>query len=155
MNPIALTVGDPAPIFNLPNQHGEEISLGSLKGKKVLLSWHPLAFTPVCELQMRALEIKAATFEELNTVALGMSVDTVPSKAAWARQMGVEKTHLLADFWPHGGVTKAYDLFIEEKGVSGRANILVDEQGAIEWLKVYEMRELPDIEAVIRHLKTG
>jgi peroxiredoxin len=84
-----------------------------------------------------------------------MSVDTVPSKAAWARQMGVEKTHLLADFWPHGGVTKAYDLFIEEKGVSGRANILVDEQGAIEWLKVYEMRELPDIEAVIRHLKTG
>ncbi len=153
MPQIALKVGDQAPDFTLQNQRGEDVTLASLKGKKVLLSWHPLAFTPVCELQMRALEIKAPTFAELNTVALGMSVDTVPAKKAWAAAMGVEKTDLLADFWPHGGVTAAYGLFIEDKGISGRANILVDEGGTIEWVTVYEIRELPDIEAVIRHLK--
>ncbi len=153
MPQTTLKTGDPAPDFTLKNQRGEDVSLKSLKGKKALLSWHPLAFTPVCELQMRGLEVKAAIFEELNTVALGLSVDTVPAKKAWAGQMRVEKTHLLADFWPHGGVAKQYDLFIEDKGISGRANILIDEQGKIEWIKVYEIGELPDIEAVIRHLK--
>ncbi len=153
MPQIALKVGDQAPDFTLQNQRGEDVSLGYLKGKKILLSWHPLAFTPVCELQMRALEIKSATFGELNTAALGMSVDTVPAKKAWAKAMGVEKTDLLADFWPHGGVAKQYGLFIEDKGISGRANVLIDEEGKIEWIKVYEIPELPDIEAVVRHLK--
>lgn len=150
-----LNINDPAPDFTLQNQNGEAISLASFKGKKVLLSWHPLAFTPVCEIQMRTLEIKAADFEKLNAVALGLSVDAGPAKKAWAEQMGVAKTHLLADFWPHGGVTKQYGLFIEDKGISGRANILVDEQGKIEWIKVYEIPELPDVEEVFRHLKRG
>ncbi|NLC39292.1 MAG: redoxin domain-containing protein, partial [Clostridiaceae bacterium] len=43
-----LKKGDKAPDFRLKDQYGEEIVLSELKGKKVLISWHPLAFTSVC-----------------------------------------------------------------------------------------------------------
>jgi len=53
-----LKPGHTAPDFTLKNQNRAEISLSSLKGKKVLLSFHPLAWTRICEVQMRSLEIK-------------------------------------------------------------------------------------------------
>lgn len=153
MREIQLKVGDTAPDFTLKNQYGQEISVASLKGKKALLSFHPLAWTPVCEIQMRGLEAKHADLEKLNTVAFGISVDSVPCKKEWADYLELENTDILSDFWPHGDMAKRYGLFIEKAGISGRANILIDEDGKIEWIRVYEIPEIPDIEEVIRHLK--
>jgi peroxiredoxin len=148
-----LKVGDKAPDFTLKNQYNKDISLSSLKGKKVLLSFHPLAWTAVCAMQMKALELKQGELEKLKTVALGMSVDSVFSKQEWSRSLCLEKTDLLADFWPHGEVAKKYDLFLDNAGVSARANVLIDEKGNVEWIRVYEIGEIPDIEEVVRHLK--
>ncbi|MCU0597998.1 MAG: redoxin domain-containing protein [Desulfobacterales bacterium] len=153
MTEIKLKPGDKAPQFKLKNQHGEEISLASLKGKKVLLSFHPLAWTPVCEVQMKTLEIKKAELDKLNTVALGISVDSTYCKKEWADFIDIENTHLLSDFWPHGDVAKLYGLFIEKAGISGRANILIDEKGKIQKIWVYEIPQIPDIEEVIESLK--
>jgi len=36
-----------------------------------------------------------------------MSVDTVPSKKAWAKELGIKNTGLLSDFWPHGEVASS------------------------------------------------
>jgi peroxiredoxin len=153
MKVIKLKTGKKAPVFTLKNQHGEEISLSSLKGKKVLLSFHPLAWTPVCEVQMKSLEIKKAEFDKLNTVALGISVDSTFCKKEWADFIDIENTHLLSDFWPHGEVAKLYGLFIEKAGISGRANILIDEKGVIQKIWIYEIPQIPDIEEVILSLK--
>jgi peroxiredoxin len=153
MKVIKLKTGKKAPVFTLKNQHGEEISLSSLKGKKVLLSFHPLAWTPVCEVQMKSLEIKKAEFDKLNTVALGISVDGTFCKKEWADFIDIENTHLLSDFWPHGEVAKLYGLFIEKAGISGRANILIDEKGVIQKIWIYEIPQIPDIEEVIKSLK--
>ena len=153
MKNLNLKVGDKAPDFTLKNQFNKDVSLSSLKGKKVLLSFHPLAWTSVCAIQMKVLELKYDQLEKLNTVALGMSVDSVFCKQEWGRSLCIEKTNLLADFWPHGEIAKKYDLFLDDAGISARANILVDEKGFIEWIKVYEMSEIPDIEEVIRYLK--
>ena len=149
---LNIAVGDRAPEFSLPDQDGKEISLKSLKGRKVLLSFHPLAWTGVCEIQMRTLEVKKKTLENLNTVALGVSVDSSDSKKAWALSMGMEDTRLIADFWPHGEVAKKYGLFLEKSGISGRANILIDEDRSIAFIKIYELGEVPDIEEIIRFL---
>lgn len=150
MRDIKIKTGDAAPDFTLKNQNDKEINLSSLKGKKVLLSFHPLAWTSVCEIQMKTLEIKRKIFEESNTVALGVSVDSVPCKKAWAKHMEIINTDLVSDFWPHGDVAKKYDLFIEKAGISGRANILINEQGKIELVKVYEISEIPDIEEIVK-----
>ncbi len=152
MNTI-IKPGNNAPDFKLKNQHRVEISLKSLKGQKVLLSFHPLAWTRVCDLQMRALEVKHDELDELNVVALGISVDSQPCKKEWSDFLEIEKTSLISDFWPHGEVAQKYGVFIEKAGISGRANILIDEKGEVIFSREYDIPEIPDIEEIIRFLK--
>jgi peroxiredoxin len=150
---MAVKVGDKAKDFTLKDQNGKEIRLSTPKGKKVLLSFHPLAWTPVCSRQMKSLERNQAKFEKLNTIALGVSVDTVPSKKSWAKRLAINKTSLLADFWPHGGIAKRYGLFRAKQGFSERANIIIDEKGKVMFVKVYPIPQLPDITEIIKFLE--
>lgn len=149
----AVKIGDIAKDFNLSDQDDNEISLSSFKGKRVLLSFHPRAWTNVCADQMVSLEKNRERLEKLNTVALGISVDTVPSKKAWAEELGIKNTRLLSDFWPHGEVAIKYGIFRKEDGISERANIIVDENGKVVFVKVYPMPQLPDIEEIIKVLQ--
>jgi peroxiredoxin len=146
-------VGDSAKDFTLKDQNSEEVKLSSLKGKRVLLSFHPLAWTDICAKQMQSLEANKDTLDSLNTVALGMSVDSVPCKKAWADVLVIRNTQLLSDFWPHGGVAKSYGIFNEERGISKRANIIIDEDQRIIFVKVYEIKTLPDINEIIDFIK--
>ena len=144
-----LQIGEDAPDFILKDQEGKEFRLSDLRGKRVLLSFHPLAWTGVCAKQMQSLEDKISVFESLNTVPVGISVDSVPTKKAWASQLGIKRVRLLSDFWPHGGVARPYGLFREKDGFSERANVIVDENGKVIFSKVYELGELPDIQEII------
>ncbi|HNY50672.1 MAG TPA: redoxin domain-containing protein [Smithella sp.] len=139
--------------FTLQDQFRQDFVLSKMKGRRVLLSFHPLAWTPVCTKQMQSLEKNKKKFDKLNTVAVGLSVDSVPSKAAWAKASKIKDTKLLADFWPHGGVAKSLGLFREQNGFSQRANVILDETGKVCFVKVYPIAELPDIEEIITFLK--
>ena len=150
-----IEVGDMAPEFTLKDNRVQDVSLAEYRGKKVLLSWHPLAWTGVCAQQMKSLEDNLAEFEKYNTVPLGMSIDSYPSKNAWAKELGVANVKLLADFWPHGKVAQDYGLFLDDKGFSARANVLIDEAGKVVWVKVYDIPELPDIEEVLKVVRGG
>lgn len=150
----ALRPGDKAPDFILKDQHNNEARLAELKGKKVLLSFHPLAWTKVCAQQMKSLEENRKRFEELNTVALGISVDPVPTKNAWAKDLGISDTRLLSDFWPHGEVAKRFGIFREKEGFSERANIILDEERKVIFSKLYGIPQLPDIEEIIAFLRS-
>jgi peroxiredoxin len=145
--------GEVAPDFTLRDQDGKDFKLSDQKGKRVLLSFHPLAWTGVCTAQMKALEANYKTITSLNTVPVGLSVDAVPAKKAWAENMGLKQLRILSDFWPHGGVARLYGLFREHGGTSERANVIVDEKGKVAWVKVYEISQLPDIDEVINTLK--
>lgn len=149
----ALQKGETAPDFILKDQDSKEFRLFNLRGKRVLLSFHPLAWTSVCAKQMQSLEDKISIFESLNTVPVGISVDSVPTKKAWASQLGIKQVRLLSDFWPHGGVARLYGLFREKDGFSERANVMVDENGQVMFSRVYELGELPDIQEIIELLK--
>ncbi len=149
---VPIAVGADAPSFNVPDQNEKPVILSALRGKKVLLSWHPLAWTPVCTDQMRALENNLEQFERLNTVPLGFSVDPAPCKQVWALAIRVEHVSLPSDFWPHGGVARTYGIFNETDGVSERVNIIIDENGRVKWVKVYPPAQLPDISEVLQAL---
>ncbi|MCX7708319.1 MAG: redoxin domain-containing protein [Clostridia bacterium] len=150
MNPI--TAGADAPDFTALDNKNQNIRLSAFRGKKVLLSWHPLAWTPVCTDQMRALETNWKNFQNHNTVPLGFSVDPQPCKTAWAEALQIDHVSLPADFWPHGKIARDYGIFNEKDGVSERANIIVDENGKVKWVKVYPGDQLPDINEVLRVL---
>jgi len=145
--------GDRAPDFMLKDQDGNDFTMHNQKGGRVLLSFHPLAWTPVCTQQMQSLEENFAVFKSLNTLPVGMSVDPVPSKKAWAESIGVKKVPLLSDFWPHGEVAKLFDIFRDKNGFSERANIIVDENGKIVLLKTYPLSQLPDINEIIEFIR--
>lgn len=145
--------GEMAPDFTLEDHNGNEIKLSDLKGKKVLLSFHPLAWTGVCIDQMRSLEREFDRIKEKGvSEVLGVSVDAQPGKAAWAKTLGIENIKLVADFEPKGEMAKVYGLYSEELGASERANVLIDEDGKVIWSKKYELTQLPDIDEVIENL---
>jgi len=64
-----LKVGDEAKNFTLQDQDEKEFTLSDFKGKKVLLSFHPSAWTSVCAEQMKSLESNKRIFDSLNTIA--------------------------------------------------------------------------------------
>lgn len=145
--------GDKAKDFTLSDQDGKKMRLFDIKEKRVLLSFHPLAWTPVCADQMKSLEKNQGRFEKLGAIALGVSVDTVPSKKAWAKELGIRNTMLLSDFWQHGEVAKLFGIFREKEGFSERANIIIDENQDVVFMKVYQIAQLPDIEEIIKVLE--
>lgn len=147
-----IKVGDIAPDFSLKDNREQTVRLSDFRGKKVLLSWHPLAWTAICTDQMRSLEANWEKFQSLNTIPLGLSVDPVPSKKAWGTVLSINNVSLPADFWPHGKVAQDYGIFIEKLGISERANIIIDENGIVKWVKVYPIKQLPDINEVLEVL---
>jgi peroxiredoxin len=148
-----IKIGDKAPAFVLKDQNKKDVHLYNLQGKKILLSFHPLAWTKVCAEQMKTIEANKEIFDNLNTVALGLSVDPVPTKDAWAKELGIKNTSLLSDFWQHGEVAKLYGIFRENDGFSERANIIIDENLNVIFVKVYPIPQLPDIQEIIDFIK--
>ena len=146
-------IGDKAKNFSLEDQDEQLFTLSDFKGKKILLSFHPLAWTSVCSEQMKSLENSKSVFDSLNTIAVGVSVDTVPSKKAWAKSLGIKNTRLLSDFWPHGKVADLYGIFRNKDGFSERANIIIDENQKIVFFKIYKLGQLPDIQEITDVLK--
>ena len=144
---MSIKAGDKAAEFALSDQDGKKIQLSALKGKKVLLSFHPLAWTSVCAEQMKSLEKNRNRFEKLNTIALGLSVDTVPSKKAWAKELGIKNTRLLSDFWPHGEVAEKYGV-LRSEGKSERALFIIDKQGVIRYIDIHDIHDQPSNEVL-------
>ena len=148
-----IAIGAQVPAFELKDQNGMAMASSELRGRLALLSFHPLAWTGVCQRQMEALEMTASVFDDLNTLALGISVDSVPCKKAWAESINVKTTPLLADFWPHGGLAQSLDIFRDADGISERANVIVDKHGVVQWIKVYPIGDLPDLEELLHVLR--
>ena len=151
-----IKVGEQLPDFTLFDHNKQKINIADFRGKKVLLSFHPLAWTNICAQQMKSLETNKERFDEFNTVAFGLSIDSVPSKKAWAeKELGIKNTRLLSDFWPHGDVAKKLGIFREKDGFSERVNIIVDENQRVIFIKIYDISKLPDIEEIATFLKNN
>jgi peroxiredoxin len=145
--------GDPARNFSLKDQNDTTFDLYEQTQKRVLLSFHPLAWTDFCAAQMVSLEKNREMLASLNCVPVGISVDSRPCKQAWAKNLGITHTPLLCDFWPHGAAAMKYGIFRDENGFSERANIIVDEKQRVVFVKIYPVHSVPDIQEVIAFLQ--
>ena len=146
--------GDPARNFSLKDQNDKTFDLYENAGSHVLLSFHPLAWTEFCAAQMQSLESNRGILTSLDCVPVGISVDSKPCKKEWAKSLGITQTRLLCDFWPHGAVAQKYGIFRDENGFSERANIIVDKNQKIAFIRIYPVHSVPDITEVIGFLKT-
>lgn len=64
---------------------------------------------------------------------LGISVDSKFCHKAWSETFGGIDFPLLADFHPKGGTAAAYGLWLEDKGITDRATVLVGKDGTVLW----------------------
>src|SRR3546814_11333737 len=67
----------PAPEFTMKSDGGGEVSLDSLRGRKVVLYFYPKDDTPGCTTEAKAFRDSIAAFEKANTVVIGVSPDSV------------------------------------------------------------------------------
>jgi len=71
-------IGTPATDFSLVNQRGEKVSLKDFRGKKnVVLYFYPKAMTPGCTVQACGIRDSKDQFDELDTIVMAVSPDSV------------------------------------------------------------------------------
>jgi mycoredoxin-dependent peroxiredoxin len=145
------TIGAPAPEFTLKDQDQKEVKLSDYRGKPVVLVFYPLDWSPVCTKEHACMVNDKKQFEDLNAQVLGLSVDSVWSHKAYADKMGIHYP-LLADFHPRGAVAAKYGVYLEDKGITGRAIFIIDRNGNLAWRKDYDIPVVPDIAEVSKAL---
>jgi peroxiredoxin (alkyl hydroperoxide reductase subunit C) len=126
-----IAAGEPAPDFTLRDQDGEEVSLTDFRGRKVLLVFYPMDFSPVCSDQLSIYQEVKPELGEKGVEMLGISVDHAYAHKAFQEKLGIDTT-LLADFEPKGEVARAYGSYLD-LGFANRTLVLVDEDGTVAW----------------------
>lgn len=149
---LKVGVGDRAPDFDLPNLWGTRTSLEEFRGRNVVISFVPAAWTPICSDQWPGYNILRDVFAGYNAVLLGITVDNVPSLYAWTKQMGDLWFPVLSDFWPHGEVADRFGV-LRSDGTSERAIIVVDGDGIIRFIDVHDINKRPPLEMIVRELQ--
>ncbi|GCD88505.1 peroxiredoxin [Nocardioides sp. LS1] len=147
-----LSLGGPAPDFTLRDQFGQDVTLSSYRGTKaVAIIFYPWAFSGVCTGEMAGIRDRLAEFMTFDTEVLAISTDPVYSLRAFADQDGLNFP-LLSDFWPHGEVARAYDVFDETKGVARRSSYVIDRQGMVRWAVHNALPEGRDLDEHLKQL---
>ena len=123
-------IGQAAPAFAGTDQHGEAVSLEALSGTAVLLVFHPFAFTGICEAELCRLRDDQAVFTDAGVQIVAVSCDPAPAQTRWAEDHGWTFP-VISDFWPHGAIAQAYDVFNADRGCAWRASILIGADGTV------------------------
>jgi len=142
---MAVEIGDAAPDFELPDQHGTPVRLSSFRGaKNVVVVFYPLAFSPVCSGELCGMRDEFPEVNRDDVELLTVSVDSFFSHRAWADAENFQ-FELLADFWPHGAVAKEYGVFDADRGVALRGTFIIDKEGVVRWKVVNAIPQARDI----------
>ena len=128
------TEGKKAPAFNTLDQNGNEVSLASFKGQKVVLYFYPQDGTPTCTEQACNLRDNFGALKKEGIVVLGISPDEVAKHKKFETKFDLPFT-LLSD--PEHTIIEKYGVW-GEKQMYGRkymgllrTTFLIDEKGVI------------------------
>ena len=142
---MAVEVGELAPDFELKDQHGTPVKLSSFRGSKnVVLVFYPLAFSGVCSGELGAIRDQFPEITRDDVELLAVSVDSGYVLRTWAERDHFNFT-MLADFWPHGAVAKAYGVFDDTVGVATRGTFIIDKDGVVRWKVVNPIPQARDL----------
>jgi peroxiredoxin Q/BCP len=134
-----LKEGDKAPSFKAKNQNGENVSLSSLKGKKVVLYFYPKDDTPGCTKEACSFRDASKIYKKNDIVVLGVSADSEQSHQKFIAKHKLN-FDLLSD--PEKELIQKYGVWVEKSmygkkymGIA-RHTFLIDERGKI--VKIFE-----------------
>jgi len=148
-----LRVGDPAPRFELRDQHGATVGPSTYPGRSVVVMFYPFAFSRVCGDELQGVQDRLASFQSEAVQLLAVSCDPVFSLRAYAERDGLGFP-LLSDFWPHGTVARAYGVLDDQSGSARRSTFVVDHEGVLRWRVDNAPGEARDLDEQVRVLAT-
>lgn len=129
-----IDVGDRAPDFSLPDQHGRQVSLTDFRGGPVVVYFYPKDHTPGCTTQACGVRDHWSALQAAGAAVVGISPDGVDSHASFAEEFDLPFS-LLSD--PDKQVIERYGAW-GEKIVRGeqkvgvlRSTFLVDADGMV------------------------
>jgi glutaredoxin-dependent peroxiredoxin len=154
---MSLTIGQPAPEFNLQDTEKKKRSLSEFKGQNVVLLFFPLAFTSTCTTELCNVRDTLKQYEGLSAQPLGISVDSLFALGKFKEEQNLNFP-LLSDF--NKEASRAYGALYEDffgmKGVSKRAAFVIDKEGIVQYAEVLEdAGELPNFETIKGKLRSG
>ncbi len=128
MNFLAVKVGDKAPVFTLPSQMGDNVTLSEYLGKNVVLYFYPKDETPGCTAEACTFRDSYEELTELNAEVLGVSGQSVASHKSFATHYGLPFL-LLSD--ADNKVRKLYGVPSAMGFLPGRVTYIIDKQGVV------------------------
>ena len=149
---MSLELGEPAPEFALRDQHGQDVTLASFRGRRaVVLMFYPFAFSGVCTGELAAVQDALPELQNDDVQVLAISCDHMYSQRAYADRGGLGFP-LLSDFWPHGEVARAYGVFEKRRGCALRGTFVVARDGLLRWQVVNAIADARDLDDVRKAL---
>ncbi|MFQ5969241.1 MAG: peroxiredoxin [Nitrososphaerales archaeon] len=143
--------GDEAPDFRADSTQGK-ISLKDYRGKNLVLYFYVKDQTPGCTMQSCSLRDGIEKLKAHNAEVLGISVDGLDSHNKFAFKYNLNFP-LVAD--PDFKISKAYNVFNEERQMSRRVTFLIDKNGMITHIfpKVDVQAHAEEVVEVLKSIK--
>jgi peroxiredoxin Q/BCP len=118
-----LSIGQPAPDFELPDHAGETVRLSELLARgPVVVAFYPADFTPVCTAQACMMRDEHERLTEAGLTVVAISPQPAESKARFRDKHDLARS-LLAD--PDRAAIKAFGVGLP-LGLVRRATFLID-----------------------------
>jgi len=151
------TEGDKAPDFSLPADDGTTVTLGSLRGKKVVLFFYPKDNTPGCTKEACGFRDAFPAFGKIDALVLGVSPDSLDSHRKFKQKFQLpyrllsDEGHRLADAF---GVWKQKSMYgLKFMGIE-RTTVIIDRTGRVARIfpKVKVPGHVEEVEKAVRDL---
>ena len=147
-----LPPGTVAPDFELPSTPDQKVMLSEFRGQPVILAFYPEDWSPVCSDQLGLYQAVLPEFQKFNAELMGISVDSVWSHLAFAKDRNLHFP-LLSDFEPKGEVARTYQVYRAKEGTTERALFVIDADGIIRWSYVSPVGVNPGADGILRALE--
>ncbi|GAB4454712.1 MAG: peroxiredoxin [Armatimonadaceae bacterium] len=163
-------VGKPAPSWTAPIAFATDgpadpvktVALEDFRGKWVIFFWYPLDFTFVCPTEITALSDRYSEIQEMDTVVIGASTDSVYSHRAWLRtpraNNGIEGTEygIISDMTHE--IARKYGVLVEGEGIALRGLFIIDPEGVLQYATINNLnigRSVDETLRVLQALQSG
>lgn len=147
-----LPAGTRAPDFSLLDDSGRQVSLRDFLGRPLVLVFYPADNSPVCSNQLALYNQALSLFQEHDAQIVAISVDDPETHRAFSEKLNLSFS-LLSDNAPLGAVARAYGIFDQQAGISGRALFVVDAEGLIHWSHLSPGSINPGADGILKALE--
>ena len=162
MSNRVLSIGEKFPAFRkkavVSIEKGKEFTeitqeYGAAEGRWTVMFWWPKDFTFVCPTEIAEFNRNNSEFSDRDTVVIGASTDSEFVHAAWRRDhsdLRDLKFPMLAD--TSKSLAEELGILDNDEKIAYRATFIIDPQGIVRWVSVYDLNVGRSVQEVLRVL---